>query len=113
MSHAIAGLTSSQRSRTTSFGPARGRSVQSNTRSTQALTVREPLAGSVLARSSRCACDGGCPRCTAKQESQKKSLPIQAKLKIGAPNDKYEQEADRVADQVMRMPDPAVRLKPT
>ncbi|MCP4366857.1 MAG: DUF4157 domain-containing protein [Deltaproteobacteria bacterium] len=28
---------------------------------------------------------------------------IQAKLKIGQPNDKYEQEADRVADQVMRM----------
>jgi hypothetical protein len=32
---------------------------------------------------------------------------LQAKLKIGAPNDKYEQEADRVADQVMRMPTPA------
>jgi hypothetical protein len=31
---------------------------------------------------------------------------IQPKLKIGAPNDKYEQEADRVADQVMRMPEP-------
>ena len=31
---------------------------------------------------------------------------IQPKLKIGAPNDKYEQEADRVADQVMRMPAP-------
>ncbi len=30
---------------------------------------------------------------------------IQAKLKIGQPDDKYEQEADRVADQVMRMPD--------
>ncbi len=29
---------------------------------------------------------------------------IQAKLSIGQPNDKYEQEADRVADQVMRMP---------
>ncbi|HEY5895498.1 MAG TPA: DUF4157 domain-containing protein [Chthoniobacterales bacterium] len=30
---------------------------------------------------------------------------IQAKLRIGAPNDRYEQEADRVAEQVMRMPD--------
>jgi len=30
---------------------------------------------------------------------------IQTKLKIGQPNDKYEQEADRVAEQVMRMPD--------
>jgi len=32
------------------------------------------------------------------------SAPLQPKLKINAPNDKYEQEADRVADQVMRMP---------
>lgn len=31
---------------------------------------------------------------------------IQTKLKIGEPNDKYEQEADRVADMVMRMPEP-------
>jgi hypothetical protein len=30
---------------------------------------------------------------------------VQAKLRIGRPNDKYEQEADRVADTVMRMPD--------
>ncbi len=44
-----------------------------------------------------CACGGGCPRCEG-------DMPIQAKLKIGAPNDKYEQEADRVADLVMRMP---------
>ena len=33
---------------------------------------------------------------------------IQPKLKIGEPNDKYEQEADRVADEVMRMPDSVV-----
>jgi len=31
---------------------------------------------------------------------------IQPKLKVGHPNDKYEQEADRVAEQVMRMPAP-------
>ncbi|NOG84223.1 MAG: DUF4157 domain-containing protein [Candidatus Scalindua sp. AMX11] len=30
---------------------------------------------------------------------------IQKKLKIGKPGDKYEQEADRIVDQVMRMPD--------
>jgi outer membrane protein OmpA-like peptidoglycan-associated protein len=36
---------------------------------------------------------------------------VQAKLTVGAPNDKYEQEADRVAEQVMGMPDakPAVQ----
>jgi hypothetical protein len=38
---------------------------------------------------------------------------IQAKLKIGQPNDKYEQEADRVADQVMSMPDPKIQRAPT
>jgi hypothetical protein len=32
---------------------------------------------------------------------------IQTKLKIGQPGDKYEQEADRVAEQVMRMPESA------
>ncbi|MDJ0836711.1 MAG: DUF4157 domain-containing protein [Acidobacteriota bacterium] len=30
---------------------------------------------------------------------------LQPKLKVGAPNDAHEQEADRVADQIMRMPD--------
>ena len=38
---------------------------------------------------------------------------LQAKLKISQPNDIYEQEADRVADQVMRMPEPVVKPKPT
>ena len=33
-----------------------------------------------------------------------RSPAVQPKLTIGAPNDKYEQEADRVADQVMRAP---------
>ena len=31
---------------------------------------------------------------------------VQAKLKLGAPNDKYEQEADQMADRVMRSPMP-------
>jgi hypothetical protein len=35
-----------------------------------------------------------------------KSGALQAKLRIGAPVDVYEQEADRVADAVMRMPEP-------
>jgi hypothetical protein len=33
-------------------------------------------------------------------------LPVQARLTIGAANDRYEQEADRVAEIVTRMPDP-------
>ncbi len=36
-----------------------------------------------------------------------RSTPIQAKLKIGQPGDKYEQEADSVADRVMAMSEPA------
>ena len=36
---------------------------------------------------------------------------LQAKLKIGKPNDQYEQEANRIADQVMRMPDPQMQRK--
>lgn len=31
---------------------------------------------------------------------------VQPKLKVGTPGDEYEQEADRIAEQVMRMPDP-------
>jgi hypothetical protein len=36
---------------------------------------------------------------------------IQAKLKIGQPNDKYEQEADRIAEAVMRMPELQVQRR--
>lgn len=35
--------------------------------------------------------------------------PIQMKLTVGAPNDRYEQEADRVADQVLNTPDSALQ----
>jgi peptidoglycan hydrolase-like protein with peptidoglycan-binding domain len=37
---------------------------------------------------------------------------IQAKLTVGQPGDRYEQEADRVAEAVMRMPEPAVEGGP-
>ena len=50
----------------------------------------------------KCACGGGCPRC-------KEDLGIQTKLKIGKPGGKYEQEADRIADEVMRMPELSVQ----
>ncbi|NEQ54069.1 MAG: DUF4157 domain-containing protein, partial [Leptolyngbya sp. SIO3F4] len=35
--------------------------------------------------------------------------PVQAKLTIGQPGDKYEQEADSMADQVMAMPEPGAK----
>ncbi|SHM16390.1 DUF4157 domain-containing protein [Rhodanobacter sp. OK091] len=37
--------------------------------------------------------------------------PVQAKMTVGAPGDKFEQEADRTADKVLRMPDPAAAGK--
>lgn len=49
-----------------------------------------------------CACGGTCPRC-------REQLPIQEKLVINEPGDQYEQDADRIAEQVMRMPAPEVR----
>ena len=36
-------------------------------------------------------------------------LPLQTKLAVNEPGDMYEQEADRVAEQVMRMPEPSVQ----
>lgn len=48
----------------------------------------------VLQRMSACPCDGGCPLCV-------EGMVIQPKLKIGEPGDRYEQEADRVADEVV------------
>ncbi len=38
---------------------------------------------------------------------------LQAKLRVSQPDDLFEQEADRVADHVMRMPDPARSAPPT
>ena len=61
----------------------------------------------LLQRKPACACGGGCPRCQAERDLEK-ILPIQTKLKISQPGDKYEQEADRVAEQIMRMPEPTV-----
>lgn len=41
-----------------------------------------------------------------------KSGALQAKLRIGQPGDIYEQEADRMANAVMRMPEPGVQWQP-
>jgi hypothetical protein len=52
-------------------------------------------------RPESCACGGSCPRC-------QQGFPLQTKLEVGDPGDALEQEADRVADQVMRMPESSV-----
>ena len=63
----------------------------------------QPLDNTLLQRKSACACGGGCPTCQAEQ------LGLQAMLAVGAPDDKYEQEADRVADQVLAVSEPRLR----
>jgi hypothetical protein len=66
-----------------------------------------PLQGGVLQR--KCACgntagsSGSCAECQNKQKGI-----LQTKLQIGEAGDRYEQEADYIADQIMRMPDPSL-----
>ncbi len=67
-----------------------------------------PLSTEIPLLQRKCACGGGCPRCQAEQDLEE-ALPIQTKLKISQPGDKYEQEADRIAEQVMRMPEPSLQ----
>ncbi|QZZ18778.1 DUF4157 domain-containing protein [Leptothermofonsia sichuanensis E412] len=66
--------------------------------------VRSPSTGlnnSVILQR-QCACGGGCPRC---QNS------VQTKLTINEPGDQYEQEADRIADEVMRIPESIIQRR--
>lgn len=51
-----------------------------------------------------CACGGGCPNC----EQTRVEKTVQTKLNVSTPSDKYEREADRVAETVMRMSEPAI-----
>ncbi len=63
--------------------------------------------GFVLQR--KCTCGGSaglsgeCDQC---KRNKLLGKPLQRKLAINEPGDEYEREADRVAEQVMRMPDP-------
>jgi len=63
-----------------------------------------PMHGAMLQR--KCACGGSSGLTGSCTECEKKKLvgqPLQTKLRISEPGDAYEQEADRVAEQVMRM----------
>src|ERR671912_307932 len=56
--------------------------------------------GPTLQRKASCVCGGSCPRCAEETEH----AVLQTNLRIGTPGDEYEREADRVAEQVMRLP---------
>ncbi len=62
---------------------------------------RQPMP-SIIQRKPACPCGGDCPRCQNK-------LPIQMKLGVSQAGDACEQEADRIAEQVMRMPAPTLQ----
>lgn len=67
------------------------------------LSIIHDIRNSFIQRRDLCPCDGGCPSCA----------PVpQTKLTVGKPGDQYEQEADRVADQVMRMPLENIQRQP-
>lgn len=75
---------------------------QEVTKLTRAAQNLSPPASSVLLqRKPNCACGGGCPRCAREMEHGN----IQTKLSVDSPGDQYEQEADRVAEQVLTMPE--------
>lgn len=83
----------------------------------QALAVKpQPLsnsthAGLILQR--KCACGLPTSSLTGECEECKSKKRLQTKLTIGASNDPLEQEADRIADQVLAAPtNPAVRIAP-
>lgn len=52
-----------------------------------------------------CPCGGGCPHCRASAASA-------SRLAIGAPGDRFEQEAEQVAEQVLHMPEPMPAGRP-
>lgn len=57
----------------------------------------------------KCGCGGSAGltgKCTECQSQWMAGKPVQTKLRINEPGDAYEQEADRVAEQVMRMAEP-------
>lgn len=102
-----AGLRSLQAPAHAELQPGRMVSAPGDVREQEADQVTH-TGGVVLQRT--CACGGTsgeddeCAECRAKRLQGQGVL--QAKLTVGAANDAYEQEADRVAEQVMRMPEP-------
>jgi hypothetical protein len=70
--------------------------------------VQRALNGTVIQR--KCACGGTCAACSSQGTLHDHSgEPVRFKLSVSQPGDIHEQEADRVADAVLRMPEQAGR----
>ena len=73
---------------------------------TTAKAPSRQTAGLLLQR--KCACDGSAGLTNECSDCRTKKLlgrSLQTRLRVNEPGDEYEREADRVAEQVMRMPD--------
>jgi hypothetical protein len=88
------------------------KTLDAKQRSPQVLPIRRPAPSSVLQR--KCSCGGSpgptgeCTDCRKRRLGQS-NTSIQAKLTVNRPGDRYEKEADRVAEQVLRMPRPQLK----
>lgn len=78
----------------TRSGPAPQRAQQQHARALQSLAARNPILDPQQGLGNQV------------MQHLLQAGVIQARLKIGRPGDKYEQEAEQVAEAVMRMPDP-------
>lgn len=84
-------LAQQRSSKTTSAVPRR-----SSSRSAVPAICRQSYPRLMIAR---CACGGNCPRCKAESGSV-------GTMHVSQPGDPFEREAEDVADQIMRMPEP-------
>ena len=71
----------------------------------------QPLREAACRDASRSSCPMSPQRCPFGGACHSCPPQVQAKLRVGPPGDKYEKEADQVAEQVMRMPEPTVQRK--
>ena len=80
--------------------------LKTSARANKTSEPNDAMAKAVLQR--KCACGQhtrSVNECSACSENRIKR-PLQAKFRIGESHDLFEQEADRVAEQVMKMPEP-------
>jgi hypothetical protein len=83
--------------------PHRATAASRNTSRPPARPTR-PEGGPTIQRKAGCACGGGCPRCRAERERAEAGPGPSTPLRVSGPREEAEQEADRVAEVVMRTP---------
>ncbi|WP_287130124.1 DUF4157 domain-containing protein [Candidatus Cyanaurora vandensis] len=76
-------------------------------RSKKNLTPLPPSRSGLIQR--KCACGNGAGTCAQCQQQ----VSLQTKLRISEPGDPYEQEADRIAGEVISVPEPLLQKVPT